>query len=67
MHHTDPEARARDELRCLRNDPSLRQAFYDDLRRNVERVRRGEEDAGPDEKKPIACPPNGGAERMTVQ
>jgi hypothetical protein len=67
MSHTDPEVRARDELRCLGNDPSSRQAFYDDLRRNVERVRRGEEDASPDEKKPIACPPSDRAERLTVQ
>ena len=67
MSYTDPEARARDELRCLHNDASSRQAFYNDLRRNVERVRRGEEDASPQEKKPIAFPPHDRLPRFIVQ
>jgi len=58
MSLTYPEARARDELGCLRSDTTSRRAFYDDLRRSVERVRMGEEDTDPAGKKPIACPAN---------
>jgi soluble lytic murein transglycosylase-like protein len=40
---SDPEAvRIRDELKRLRDDAEARRAFYDDLRRTVERVRSGE-------------------------
>jgi hypothetical protein len=67
MSLADPEARARDELGCLRIDTISRQAFYDDLRRNVERVRRGEEDSSPEEKKPTACPANDRAAQSTVE
>ena len=39
---SDPEAqRIRDELNRLRNDAGARRAFYDELRRTVERVRAG--------------------------
>lgn len=39
---SDPEAvRIRDELKRLRDDAEARRAFYDDLRRTVERVRGG--------------------------
>jgi hypothetical protein len=67
MSQADPETRARDELRNLRDDPSSRQAFYDDLRRNVDRVRRGEQDTDPDQKAPIASPPNHSVARFIVQ
>jgi hypothetical protein len=55
--YVDPEKRARGELNCLRDDPGARQAFYEDLRRTVERVRAGEKDAVSGEKKAPTCGP----------
>jgi hypothetical protein len=37
----DPEARARADLACLKEDPHARQAFYAALRRTAEQVRAG--------------------------
>jgi len=37
----DPEARARADLACLKEDPQARQAFYADLRRTADQVRAG--------------------------
>jgi hypothetical protein len=41
--YVDPEKRALDELSQLRANPQARQAFYDNLRHTVDRVRAGEE------------------------
>ena len=55
--YVDPEKRALSELSSLRANPGARQAFYEDLRRTVERVRAGEKDQIPDEKKPATSRP----------
>lgn len=42
----DGDEGARGELQCLHTHPDARQAFYDDLRRTVERVRIDDQDGG---------------------
>ena len=46
-----------DEMTRLRANPGARQAFYEDLRGTVERVRAGEKDQIPDEKKSATSRP----------
>ncbi len=49
----DPDARARADLACLRDDPKARQAFYDNLLRTADRVRAGEVE--PEPRGPSPC------------
>lgn len=53
--YVDPEKRAVDELTRLRANPGARQAFYEDLRHTVEKVRAGEKDEN--EQKPATSRP----------
>jgi hypothetical protein len=63
---SDPEAvRIQDELKRLRDDAEARRAFYDDLRRTVERVRGGAAREQAREPKPVSTQPSPGTTQET--